>query len=165
MASITSKPAALSRLAASRRRRPSNSWRKTRMVATATAAENPESRPAERTGGSTPRRGPKLNRGEINALRLGIKKYYTYTGSRSDPSLRVKVRVDLTEDGEIVGKPEILDGSGGSAGAQRALGQAGSRALVRAARDGEFKRLPREKYGRWKRLNFIFTIDRLDLSG
>ena len=134
-------------------------------VANATTAEKPETRPAERTGGSTPRRGPKLNRGEINALRLGIKKYYTYTGSRSDPSLRVKVRVELSEDGEIVGKPKILDGSGGTAGDRRALGQAGSRALLRAARDGEFRRLPREKYGRWKRLNFIFTIDRLDLSG
>ena len=130
-----------------------------------TEPEKPEQVATPSEAGSTPRRGPKLNRGEINALRLGIKKYYTYTGSRSDPSLRVKVRVDLTEDGEIVGKPEILDGSGGTAGAQRALGQAGARALVRAARDGEFKRLPREKYDRWQRLNFIFTIDRLDLSG
>jgi hypothetical protein len=134
-------------------------------VAAANTAEKPETRPAERTGGSTPRRGPKLNRGEINALRLGIKKYYTYTGSRSDPTLRVKVRVELTEDGEIVGKPKLMDGSGGTESAQRALGLAGSRALVRAARDGEFKRLPREKYDRWRRLNFIFTIDQLDLSG
>ncbi|MEM1159667.1 MAG: hypothetical protein AAGJ28_01930 [Pseudomonadota bacterium] len=119
----------------------------------------------QQTGGSSARKGPKLSRGEINALRLGVKNYYVYNGDRSDRALKVTLRVDLNENGTIKGKPKVTRASGGSKASQRALGQSGSRALIRAARAGEFKRLPKNKYGRWKRLNFVFTIDRLDLSG
>lgn len=116
----------------------------------------------ERTAASNTRRGPPLNTREKNALRVGIKKYYNYTGDRSDPTVQVKVVVNLTEAGEIVGKPEIVKASTGT---ERALARAGARALVQAANAGEFKRLPPDKYDRWKRLNVIFTIDEPAVSG
>ena len=123
--------------------------------------DRPE-RTATNTGASTARRGPPLNRSEKNALRLGIKKYYTYSGDMSDRTLKVKVVVNLSEKGEIVGKPKIV---GARTGTERALGRAGARALIRAAGSGEFKRLPADKYFHWKRLNVFFTIDRLQVSG
>lgn len=100
-----------------------------------------------------------LSNGERNALRLGIKKYYNYGGDRSDRQMNVIIRVRLKQDGTIQGKPEKISAKGGSAGAQNALFQAGRRALIRAAGAGEFKRLPADKYGRWKTLNFRFSID------
>jgi len=129
----------------------------TRPTPTAAAAE-------ERTaasGGTTPRRGPPLNNREVNALRVGIKKYYTYNGDRSDPAMQVTLRLELDQAGEIMGKPQVTGGQGGNDSSRRALGQAASRALIRAARAGEFKRLPTDKYDRWKLLNFIFTLDKL----
>lgn len=131
----------------------------------ATRSEEKTAEAKPKTGGSTPNRGPKLNRGEINALRVGIKQYYSFTGDRSDKTMRVSVRVGLTEQGEIATGPDTVDGSGGNDAARRALGQAGRRAIIRAAQAGEFKRLPVEKYGRWQTITFIFTIDQLQVSG
>ncbi|MFK7944368.1 MAG: hypothetical protein AB8B85_15840, partial [Paracoccaceae bacterium] len=110
-------------------------------------------------GGSSAVKAARLNRGERDALRLGIKKYYTYSGDRSDRGLQVVIRVRLKADGSIQGKPERRSAKGGNAGSQKALFDAGRRAIIRASRAGEFKRLPRDKYPRWKTLNFRFSID------
>ncbi len=107
--------------------------------------------------GSTAVKGPQLNRGEKNALRLGIKKYYTYGGDRSDRSLRVTIRVKLKQDGSIDGKPVQRRAKGGTKASQRAVFQAGRRAIIRAASAGEFRRLPANKYNRWKVIDVVFT--------
>lgn len=135
--------------------------RKTAETRATEPADKPE-RTAQNTGGSTERRGPPLNRTEKNALRLGIKKYYTYSGDMSDRTLKVKVVVKLSERGEIVGKPKVV---GAKTSTEHALGRAGTRALLRAEANGEFKRLPPDKYFHWKQLNVFFTIDRLQVSG
>jgi hypothetical protein len=122
-------------------------------VAQATA----EPKPAAPAGGSTRPSGP-LNEGEKDALRLGIKKFYTYSG-RQDPTLRVTIRVRLDEQAEIAGKPELLRAEGGDQSAQTALYQAGRRALLQAQSAGEFRRLPPDKYGAWKVLNVVFTTE------
>ncbi|MEO1492887.1 MAG: hypothetical protein AAFV19_12105 [Pseudomonadota bacterium] len=109
------------------------------------------------SGGSTAVKGPKLNRGEKNALRLGIKKHYVYGGDRSDRSLRVTIRVKLNQDGTIDGKPVQRRAKGGTAASQRAVFQAGRRALIKAANAGEFRRLPANKYNRWKVIDVVFT--------
>ena len=95
-------------------------------------------------------------------MRLGIQKHYYFGGDTSDPSLKVDVVVQLSEAGEIVGKPQIVDAS---SSAQRALGRAGARALIKAANAGEFKRLPPAKFNRWKKLIVTFTVDRAAVSG
>ncbi|MEM7743818.1 MAG: hypothetical protein AAF409_08915 [Pseudomonadota bacterium] len=119
--------------------------------------------PSQQAGGSQSEFAAKLSRGERNALRLGIKKYYVYNGDRSDRDLQVIIRVRLNPDGTINGKPEQRRAEGGSSASQRALFQAGRRALIRAAGAGEFKRLPSDKYQRWKVLNFRFSVD--DIRG
>ncbi|MEM7422713.1 MAG: hypothetical protein AAF334_03265 [Pseudomonadota bacterium] len=127
----------------------------------ASEATGQNSKPA---GGSTSRFAAKLTRGERNALRVGIKKYYTYGGDRSDRSLEVIIRVRLKQDGTISGKPEMRKATGGNSATQRALFQAGRRAIIRAASAGEFKRLPVDKYQRWKALNFRFTTTKIGVS-
>ena len=127
------------------------------------AAANPkpeqQTRPTQQAGGSDRVQARPLSNGERNALRVGIKKYYTYSGDRSDRDLRVVIRVKLNKDGSLIGNPEQRSAQGGNANSQRALFQAGRRAIIRAAADGAFKVLPQDKYGRWKVLNFRFSID------
>ncbi len=122
-----------------------------------------ETKPAKPAGGSSRPTAP-LNEGEKNALRLGIKNFYTYSG-RQDPSLRVTIRVRLSEQAEIDGKPELLRAEGGDAGfAERAV-RPGRRALLQAQNAGEFKKLPADKYGAWKVLNVVFTTEKgIDFS-
>lgn len=124
-------------------------------------AEKTEEEPAKAkpAGGSQSEFAAKLTRGERDALRLGIKKYYVYNGDRSDRDLRVVIRVEIDRAGQIVGKPEERSAEGGTKAAQQALFRAGRRALIQAANAGEFKRLPPDKYERWKVLNFRFSVD------
>lgn len=117
-----------------------------------------EPKPAANAGGSTRPSGP-LNEGEKDALRLGIKKFYTYSG-RQDPTLRVTIRVRLDEQAQIDGKPELLRAEGGDQGSQTALYQAGRRALLQAQSAGEFRKLPADKYGAWQVLNVVFTTEK-----
>lgn len=125
---------------------------------------NNEPTPSRQAGGSSAAQAPKLSRGERDAMRIGIKRYYVYNGDRSDRSLQVIIRISLNEDGTLNGKPEKRSASGGNPASQNALFQAGRRALIRAAAAGEFKRLPREKYQRWKALNFRFSTDKVGVS-
>lgn len=123
-----------------------------------------EPKPAKQAGGSSAVQAPKLSRGERDAMRVGIKKYYVYNGDRSDRSLQVVIRVRLNEDGTIDGKPEQRSAAGGNPASQKALFEAGRRALFQAAAAGEFSRLPRDKYARWKVLNFRFSSDKVGVS-
>ena len=127
-----------------------------RATQTAQAKPAQNARPA-RPSGSTAVRGPRLNRGEKEALRVGVKKYYTYGGDRSDRSLKVTIRVKLKQDGTLNGNPVQRRASGGNAGSQRAVFLAGRRAIIRAANAGEFRKLPANKYNRWQVIDFVFT--------
>jgi hypothetical protein len=99
----------------------------------------------------------RITRGEKDALRLGIKRYFVYNGNRADRSLAVRIGIGLDPSGSIVEGPELLDAQGGDDATRRALFQAGVRALRRAAYQGEFSRLPIEKYDAWKRIHVTFT--------
>ena len=79
--------------------------------------------------------------------------------------MRVTIRVRLTEQAQIDGKPELLRAEGGDQASQNALYQAGRRALIQAQNAGEFNRLPPDKYGAWKVLNVVFTTEKgIDFS-
>jgi hypothetical protein len=117
-----------------------------------------EPKPSKPAGGSTRPTAP-LNNGEKDALRIGIKKYYVYNGDRSDRSLQVTIRVQLDQQARITGKPEMLGAQGGNPAAQKALFDAGRRALLQAQAQGEFNRLPKDKYAAWSVLNVVFTTE------
>src|SRR5690606_20244967 len=115
-----------------------------------------EPRPAAPAGGASRPTAP-LSSGGKDALRVGINNHYTYNGDRSDPSLQVTIRVNLTEGGQIEGKPEVVESQGGSQASQAALARAGRAALIYAQNAGEFQKLPADKYGAWRVLTVVFT--------
>ena len=105
-----------------------------------------------------------LNVGERNRLRLGIDKYFSFNGDRSDRTMALVMRVELNRDGTIIGDPELWEIQGGSPAAQRAFLVAAKRALATSSRNGVFRVLPAQKYDRWKTLNFRFGVDGIGVS-
>ncbi|MHA1529433.1 MAG: hypothetical protein ACTSVG_10445, partial [Alphaproteobacteria bacterium] len=123
-----------------------------------------EPRPAEPAGGSTSRFASAVTTGEKNALQLGIKQHFFYTGNRSDRTLQVTIRIRLGRNAKIIGQPELLKASGGTDAAQNALFQSGRRALFKAQSAGEFKKLPPAKYDGWKLIHVTFTPEEIGFS-
>ena len=71
---------------------------------------------------------------------------------RSDAgSLRVSLRLQLDQSGQLIGLPEIIEGGSGST-AQRVAAEAAVRAVRRCAPYS----LPAEKYDTWKDVTFNF---------
>ncbi len=134
-----------------------------RTAAKTETREKPAAKPRN-DGGSTPVRARKLNTGERRGLSIGVSKYLNYTGSKS-PAFYVIVNVKLTEGGEIRGTPKMVRAKGSSDSAHKALYRAGIRALKRAAAAGVFRKLPKDKYPRWKSLNFrLYPDKKVNLS-
>lgn len=145
----------------------SQASRETRRPEPAESASEAEAEPS-RVQSETPRAGPAgsssqfarlMTRGEKDALSLGIKRYFTYNGSRADRQLSVKIEIGLDPSGRIVRGPAQIAVTGGDPRAQQALFQAGRRALLRAQGAGEFARLPIEKYDAWKLIHVTFFPD------
>lgn len=130
--------------------------------ATRTATTEPEPAPAtpEPTtapaAGSSRVQGPRLSLNEVRGLSVDVGRYFIYNGNR-DPSLRLIVRVSFSEAGQVTDGPTLRSREGGDANAQNALFRAARSAIIRAAADGVFARLPREKYGSWRTIDFVVT--------
>ena len=116
-----------------------------------------ESKPAKEAGGSTSQFANTVDRGDKDALRLGIKRYFVYNGNRADRSLKVTLEIELSPDGRIIGGPTMISASGGDEASQKALVLAGERALKKAAVFGEFAKLPPDKHPAWKLIHVTFT--------
>ena len=127
---------------------------------TAKADPKPKTNPKPAGGQKSPQ-AARLNRGETNALRLGIKRFFNYAGPK-DPNLYVRVEVSLDRSGKLRGKPRVVGRSGSDKAAQDRLRRAGIAALYKAEKAGEFKKLPGQKYDRWKKLVFRFTSQGVD---
>jgi len=123
-----------------------------------------EPKPAKPAGGSTSQFANAVTNGEKDALRLGIKQYFTYSGNRSDRSLRVTIAIQLGQNAKIIGEPELLSVGGGDAATQDVLFRAGRRALLRAQTAGEFSKLPPDKYEGWKEIHVTFTPEEIGFS-
>jgi len=74
------------------------------------------------------------------------------------------VGIGLDPSGRIVEGPELILADGGDDRTQKALFDAGRRALLRAANSGEFARLPLEKYDLWKIIHVTFTPEEIGFS-
>lgn len=105
-----------------------------------------------------------VTRGERDALRIGLKRYFSFAGNRSDRSLFVRIAIGLDPSGRIVEGPTLLDASGATPAVQQALFRSGRSALIRAANAGEFAKLPLEKYDAWKVIHVTFTPEELDFG-
>jgi hypothetical protein len=120
-----------------------------------------EPKPAAPAGGSTSQFASAVTIGEKDALRLGIKQYFVYSGNRADRTLQVTIRIRLGQDAKIIGQPELLKASGGDAATQQVLFRSGRRALLKAQSAGEFKKLPPAKYNGWKLIHVTFTPEEI----
>ncbi|MEM1384519.1 MAG: hypothetical protein AAF713_07005 [Pseudomonadota bacterium] len=134
-------------------------------------AEEPPEQPAEaapekpaQPSGSSAAFAATMTRGEKDALVVGLKNHFTYPGNRSDRSLRVTMEIRLSEAGKITDGPELISAEGGDQASQRALFQAGRRALIKAQNAGEFQKLPRDKYAAWKLMRVTFTPEEIGFS-
>lgn len=120
-------------------------------------------KPARTAGGSKSTFAQRVTRGEKDALRLGIKRHFVYSGAR-ERGMAVTIAIRVDRSGKITGKPKQLRVSGGSKGAQQALFRAGARALRKAEAAGEFRKLPANKYDAWKLIHVNFTPDNIGFA-
>ncbi|MGB0854040.1 MAG: hypothetical protein ACPGSI_12175 [Pikeienuella sp.] len=129
-----------------------------RLAAAAEAAKTGATQQAETSqGGGTSRTVGNLSFRDKDALRLGIKgNFNPPQGMANANQLSVVIRVQLSADGKIVGKPELRQPRSPSA-AHRALAGAGMRALLKSAAKGVFKRLPKDKHAKWRLIDVTFT--------
>lgn len=92
------------------------------------------------TGGST------LSMSEMDALRGLIQNNWSIIPGMADATeVRIQVRMELDQDGNIVGEPEV-EATGGSEAARRALAGGARRAILKSA---PFDKLPKDKYDAW----------------
>lgn len=114
-------------------------------------AEAPKSTGTSQTVG-------KVSFRDREALRVGIKGYFSPPqGLRNADQLAVTIRVQLSEAGQIVGRPEVRRPTGRLDAQHNVLMRAGVRALRRSAQGGVFAKLPKDKYARWRLIDVTFT--------
>ncbi|WP_442581158.1 hypothetical protein ACSBOB_03895 [Mesorhizobium sp. ASY16-5R] len=93
-------------------------------------------------GGEKATGGSKLSQSEMDALRGQIGRCWNPPTGLADASgLRISIKMNLTQAGEVEGAPEIVAGGGGS-GIERIAAEAARRAVLRCAPYN----LPSEKY-------------------
>ncbi|KQT88146.1 hypothetical protein [Aurantimonas sp. Leaf443] len=89
--------------------------------------------------------GAKLSQNEMDALRGQIQKCWSPPAGVSEAgSLRISIQMRLDPTGALEARPEIVSG-GGSAGIERAAGEAARRAVMKCAPYN----LPSDKYDTW----------------
>jgi len=97
--------------------------------------------------------GEKLSQDENAALMGLIEKNWTIMpGQVSSSNIKIVVRFELDENGEVVGQPEVTS-SGGDGSSLSALEGGARRAVMKSA---PFDILPKEKYETWKVVELSF---------
>ncbi len=97
-------------------------------------------------GGKKTTSGEKLSQSEMDALRGQIQNNWSIIPGMADATdVRIRVKFQLDESGQIVGEPEIT-ATGGSPSAQQVLMGGARRAVLKSA---PFKNLPADKYESW----------------
>jgi len=131
------------------------------------ARSEPQAAPAAETA---PRRAAparfarQVTRGERDALRLGLKRFFSYRGRVSDPALAVEVGISLDRAGRITAGPDLLEARGGTEAERRILMRDARTALILAMQDGVFAKLPAAKYEAWQRIHVTFTPEDIGFS-
>ncbi|WP_159950854.1 hypothetical protein [Rhizobium sp. 18065] len=109
-------------------------------------------------GGKTNTGGSKLSQSEMDALRGAIQNNWLITPGMADAQdVRIQVRFELDQDGNLVGNPEAT-ATGGSETAQRVLMSGAVRAVRKSA---PFTNLPRDKFDAWSEVIVNFDPSEL----
>jgi len=117
----------------------------------------PEPEPEQAESPAAPRFAAQVTEGEQDALRIGLKRHFRYFGTRSDPTMSVRLGITLNRAGRIVSGPDLLDIRGGTEGERQILRRSARNALVLAANADVFAKLPEDKYDAWRRIHVTFT--------
>ena len=97
-------------------------------------------------GGKKTTSGTKLSLSEMDALRGQIQNNWSIIPGLADSAdVRIQVKMQLDQNGDIIGEPEVV-ATGGSDSARRALAGGARRAIMKSR---PFKGLPPEKYDAW----------------
>ena len=97
-------------------------------------------------GGKKTTSGTKLSLSEMDALRGQIQNNWSIIPGLADAAdVRIQVKMQLDQNGDIIGEPEVT-ATGGSEAARRALAGGARRAIMKSR---PFKGLPPEKYDAW----------------
>jgi outer membrane biosynthesis protein TonB len=109
-------------------------------------------------GGKTNTGGSTLSQSEMDALRGAIQNNWLITPGMADAQdVRIQVRFQLDQDGNLVGNPEAT-ATGGSETAQRVLMSGAVRAVRKSA---PFTNLPRDKFDAWSEVIVNFDPSEL----
>lgn len=97
--------------------------------------------------------GEKLSQTELDALRGIVEKNWTVMpGQVSSNDIKIVVRFELDQNGDVVGDPEVTS-TGGDGSSLRALEGGARRAVMKSA---PFDQLPKDKYETWKVVELSF---------
>ena len=104
-------------------------------------------------GASKATGGEKLSQTELDALKGLVEKNWTVMpGQVTATDIKIVVRFELDQNGDVVGDPEVTS-SGGDGSSLRALEGGARRAVMKSA---PFDQLPRDKYDTWKVVELSF---------
>ncbi|MBL4750975.1 MAG: hypothetical protein JKX71_10420 [Amylibacter sp.] len=98
--------------------------------------------------------GPPLTGGEKEGLVLAVQQCWNVPiGLQDADDLVVIIAIELTQDGQLKGKPKLIDPTGTPTRAITQAFEAGRRALMRCAPYD----LPAEKYEQWRQIEVVFN--------
>jgi TolA protein len=110
---------------------------------------------AKAFGAETTTGGQTLSQSEMDAMKGLIEQNWTIMpGQVSSGDIVITVRFELDENGDLIGRPEVVTSKGGEASSLRALEGGAVRAVMKSA---PFDKLPKEKYEMWKVVTINFT--------
>ncbi len=106
--------------------------------------------------------GPPLTSGEIDAMRIAVKKCWVVDNGGQMANVIVTVGFEMSPDGRVVdGSVQMLDATGGDDVAIRTAFEAASRAIRRC--QGQGYPLPADKYEYWKTTEIVFDPSKMRL--
>jgi TolA protein len=112
--------------------------------------KNAKARGAETTNSTA----QKLSQSEMDALKGMIEDNWTIMpGQVTTGDIAITVHFELDQDGNLVGRPEIVKTSGGDGSSLQALSGGAVRAVMKSA---PFDKLPKDKYDTWKTVQLTF---------
>lgn len=105
----------------------------------------------------TPARDVPLAISEIDAFRAQVEKCWSIpAGARDAQNLRVTLRLFMTQDGNLLRPPEVLDGARMNRAGEETFRAAAESAVRAVQRCAPYRMLPVQKYDTWREIELTF---------